>query len=158
MEKIDTLRAVLTEAIPELKREPERLRMWVEDGAGSSRQTGTLAFGFTYRLNILLVEMSTDIALIALPIFRWLRVNQPDLLAPGKEGFSFDADVLDNRACDIVIQIDLTENVTVAPREGGGWSLDYLSEPDPLFEDGEPPEGLPEAPDLTEVIATGHQS
>lgn len=157
MKKIDTLRAALTDAIPELKREPERLRMWVEDGAGSSRETGSLAFGFSYRLNVLLVEMSTDIALIALPIFRWLRVNQPDLLTPGKEGFSFDADVLDNRTCDIVIQLSLTENVTVALREEGGWSLDYLPEPDPMFEDGAPLGGLPAAQGLADVIATTEQ-
>lgn len=157
MRKIETLRAALTEALPDLQREPERLRMWVEDGSGSSRQTATLSFGFAYRLNVLLVEMSTDLALIALPIFRWLRVNQPDLLTPGREGFSFDADVLDNRTCDIVIQLSLTENVTVAAREDGGWSLDYLAEPDPMFEDGSPLGDLAEASDLAEVIAATEQ-
>lgn len=157
MQKIETLRAALTESLPELKNEPDRLRMWVEDGAGSSRQTASLSFGFSYRLNVLLVEMSTDIALIALPIFRWLRVNQPDLLAPGKEGFSFDADVLDNRTCDIVIQLSLTENVQVAPIEAGGWSLDYLPEPDPMFEDGDPLGDLAAAPNLADVIATSEQ-
>lgn len=158
MKKIDSLRTVLTEAIPELRRETDRLRIWVEDGSGSSRQTRTLSFGLSYRVNLLLVEMETDLALIALPIFRWLRVNQPELLKPGAEGFTFDADILDNRCSDIVIQLQLTENVSVTPREDGGWSLDYLPEPDPLFEDDQPPPGLDDVPELEAVTVTSRPS
>lgn len=152
--KAASLRAALTDALPEFQREPDRLRMWVEDGAAQHRQTATLAFGFRYRLNVLLVECATDIALVALPLFRWLRVNQPDLLAPGRDGFTFDADILDNRTADMLIQLELTDNVTVAPREEGGWTLDYLPEPDPMFPDFD---GLGDAdpiPDLAKVVTT----
>jgi len=154
VKKPASLRAALQDALPEFRREPGRLKVWIEDGSGLSRQTGTLAFAFRYRLHLLMEEVASDIALVALPIFRWLRVNQPELLAPGAAGFAFDADVLDNGSADILIQLDLTENVTVAPREEGGWALDYLPEPDPLFTDGEPLDGIATFPDLTEVVTT----
>ena len=148
MKKPDALRSALQAVLPEFAGEPDRLRLWIEDGSARARQTQTESFGFSYRLNLLLVEAATDIALVALPIFRWLRVHQPDLLAPGATGFSFDVDVLDNRACDILIQLELTENVSVAPLEDGGFKLDYLAEPDPLFFDTLAPGDLEVLPDL----------
>ena len=151
MKKPDALRSALQAVLPEFAGEPDRLRLWIEDGSAQSRQTDTAGFGFSYRLNLLLVEASTDIALIALPIFQWLRVNQPNLLAPGATGFSFDVDVLDNRACDILIQLELTENVSVAPNDDGGFALNYLAEPDPLFLDALPPGDLGTVPDLDRV-------
>lgn len=152
MKKSDDLRAAVAAALPEFRNEPDRLRIWIENGTAQCRQTASLSFGFAYRLNLLFVEASSDIALVALPIFRWLRVNQPDLLAPGAAGFSFDVDVLDNATCDILVQLDLAENVAVASTPDGGWTLDYLAEPDPLFMDGEPLPGMAAAPDLAAVI------
>ena len=157
MEKSRSLRSALESALPEFRREPDRLRMWVEDGAAQHRQTATLAFAFRYRLNVLLVECATDLALVALPLFRWLRVNQPDLLAPGRDGFTFDADILDNKTADVLIQLELTDCVTVSPLEDGGWSLDYLPEPDPMFPDFDPPGGLGEIANLSDVVTDTSQ-
>jgi hypothetical protein len=155
MEKAKSLRAAIEAALPEFTREPARLRVWIEDGTARCHQTGTLGFAFSYRLNILLVEFGHDEALVALAIFRWLRVNQPDLLAPGAEGFTFDTEVLDNKTSDVLIQLQLHENVAVTEREEGGWRLDYLAEPDPLYTDGEPLAGLAEIPPLADVIIDG---
>lgn len=135
MQKLTTLRAAIAAALPELARSPENLRIWIERGAGKCQGTATDAFGFTFQANVLIVEMASDIAVLAHAIFRWLRVNQPDLLVPGKEGFSFDADILDNGSADVLIQIQLSQNVTVAPQDGGSFALAYLPEPDPLFGD-----------------------
>lgn len=155
MDKPKSLRTAIENGLPEFKRDPARLKVWIEDGRSQSNMTPTLAFAFRYRLNVLLEESTSDIALVALAIFRWLRVNQPNLMVPGAAGFSFDADFLDNKTVDILIQLELTESVTVAPREEGGWTLNYLPEPDPLFDDEQPPLPLPpEAPisELTGVV------
>jgi len=156
VQKAKSLRAAIEIALPELKREPGRLKVWAEDGVGLSRQTDSLSFGFRYRLTVLVEELAADIALLALALFRWLRVNQPDLLAPGAQGFAFDVDFLDNRTADVAIQLALTENVSVSEREEGGWQLDYLAEPDPLFLDDVPqpplPADLSEIPVVTEVV------
>lgn len=135
MLKIDTLRAALGGAVPELRTQPARLRLWADRGTAQARQTATLAFAYRFRLNVLIMDLATDISVVALAIFIWLRVNQPDLLAPGAEGFSFDVDLLDNGAADVLIQLDLTQNVGVAPQPDGSWRLQDLPEPDPLFDD-----------------------
>lgn len=134
MNKIDSLRTAIVEALPELSGDPSRLRMWVDRGTAKSQQTASLSFGFDYRLNILVIEMAADIALLSLALFRWMRINEPHLLTPGADGFSFDADMLDNRTADILIQIDVRQNVSVQP-SGDGFTLAYLAEPAPLFDD-----------------------
>lgn len=136
MQKPNELRKALTAALPELKRNPDRLVIWVEDGAVRTRQTEDASFSFEYPLSVLLREVKTDIAVIVHAINRWLRVNQPALLAAGnRDSFKFETDILDNGTADIVFTIDLTEAVKVTPDQAGGWSLDYVPEPDPLFDD-----------------------
>ena len=153
MKKPETLRAAIQGAVPEFASEPDRLRLWVEEGSVRSNGSGTLSFGMEYRLNILLVEASSDIALIVLPIVRWLQVNQPDLLIPNTDGFAFEADILDNGSCDLLFRMDLMENVKAAPQQDGSIHLDYLAEPDPLFEDFSAPGELEEIP-----LLTGHET
>lgn len=131
MRKLTSLREAITAALPEIAQNPDNLRIWIERGSGRCQGTRTEAFAFTFQANILIVEMASDIAVLALTVFRWARANQPELLAPGRDGFSFDADILDNACADILIQIDLTQNASV---DGG--EVTYLDEPDPLFDDG----------------------
>jgi hypothetical protein len=151
MQKLTSLRAAITTALPELARSPENLRIWIERGAGKCQGTSTDAFGFTFQANVLIVEMASDIAVLAHAIFRWLRVNQPELLVPGRDGFAFDADILDNSSADVLIQIQLTQNVTVAPQDGGTFALAYLAEADPLFADDLGFAGVDPVPPLAAV-------
>lgn len=149
MKKPETLRQAIQAAVSEFASEPDRLRLWVEEGSVRCFGSGSLSFGMEYRLSLLLVEATTDIALIVLPIVRWLQVNQPDLLAPNTDGFAFEADILDNNACDLLFRITLRENVDAAPQADGSTALSYLAEPDPLFEDFGAPSDLDPAPPLT---------
>lgn len=135
MRKPDTLRAAIVAQLPELASEPDRLRMWIERGGARSVMTAELGFGFAYRLNVLVTELAGDVALLGLAIFQWLRVNQPELMTPGRDGFTFDVDILDNRTADVLIQLDLTEDVAVTQRDDGGFDMQYLAEQDPLFDD-----------------------
>lgn len=136
MNKLDSLRAAITAALPELGRSPENLRLWIARGGGRCQATGSEAFGFTYEANVLVVEMASDFAVLAHAVFRWLRVHQPNLVVPPNEAFSFDVDPLDNGTADVLLQIQLTQNVTVVTNERGGYDMQYLAEPDPLFDDG----------------------
>lgn len=136
MNKLDSLRAAITEALPELQKSPENLRLWISRGSGRCQGTASDAFGFDYEANVLIVEMGSDFAVLAHAIFRWLRVNQPALVVPPNEGFTFDVDPLDNGTADVLLQLRLTQTITVATKEGGGFDMLYLAEPDPLFADG----------------------
>lgn len=135
MNKARLLRTALVSALPELANDPSRLALWVEKGSGHARQTETRHFSFEYELNVLVREMTSDIATLALALFDWLRVQQPDLLAHRATGFEFDADILDNGSADVLIRLRLVDRVTVSPGPDGGTLLNYLAEPDPLFDD-----------------------
>ncbi|PJI89073.1 phage tail protein [Sphingomonas koreensis] len=133
MKKIDSLRDALLAATPELQQQPARLRMWVDRGSVQARQTESLSFAYGFRLNVLIMELATDISVLTLAITRWLRVNQPELLAPGTDAFTFDVDILDNNTVDVLFEIAITQNVAVTPAAGGKFNLVDLPEPDPLF-------------------------
>lgn len=135
MRKLYSLGAAIEAAVPELAQNPGNLHIWIERGTSASPMTGSHSLGFSYRANLLVTNMVTDIAVLALAIFRWMRVNQPNLMAPNTDGFAFDLDVLDKKKVDVQIQIDLTENVKVTPNNDGSFGLEYLDEPDPLFDD-----------------------
>lgn len=154
MSKAKSLRAALTAAIPELRNEPNRLKLWIENGAVRARGTASHGFALQYPLSVLIEEAKTDIAIIALAITRWLRVNQPDLLAPNGDSFQFESDILDVTTADILFTINLTENVAVDPQEDGSWQVTYLEEPDPLFDDGLAFAEVDPIPPLAEVRLT----
>ena len=138
MRKPASLRKAIESAVRELRHEGDRLKLWVEDGAVRSRQTENHGFAFEYPLSVLVQETSTDIAIIAHAITRWLRIHQPDLLTGGAgDSFKFETDILDNKTADILFTLQLTENVAITENEDGSWAVDYLAEPDPLFADGQ---------------------
>ncbi len=151
MSKSKSLRAALTAAIPELRNEPARLKLWIENGAVRSRGTASHGFALQYPLSVLIEEAKTDIAIIALAITRWLRVNQPDLLAPNGDSFQFESDILDVSTADILFTINITENIAVEPQSDGSWEVTYLDEPDPMFADGLGFASVDPIPPLTEV-------
>ncbi|VVT07442.1 phage tail protein [Erythrobacter sp. EC-HK427] len=154
MQKPTSLRKALTAALPELREQPDRLVIWVEDGAVRARQTESHGFAFEYPLSVLLTQVKTDVAQIAHAINRWSRVNQPDLLRAGSgNSYSFETDILDNDTADVVFTIPLTENVSVTQNQDESWQIEYQAEPDPLFTDASPalPLQLDDTPPLTGV-------
>lgn len=154
MRKPKSLRNALEAALPELRNEPERLKLWIENGAVRARGTTSHGFALQYPLSVLIEEAKTDIAIIALAITRWLRVNQPDLLSPNGYSFQFESDILDLTTADILFTIPLTENIAVEPQADGSWAVTYLTEPDPLFDDATAFAGLDPIPLLAEVRLT----
>lgn len=138
MQKPASLRKALTAALPELRNEPDRLSLWVEDGSVRTRQTAAQGFAFEYPLSVLLREVKTDIAIAVHAINRWLRIHQPDLMAAHQAAsYKFETDILDEGSADILFTLQLTEAVAIADAEGGAWSIEYQAEPNPLLTDDE---------------------
>lgn len=154
MKKPKSLRAALTAALPEFRNEPSRMALWVENGRVKCRQTATHGFAMEYPLSILLTEMTTDIAVAMHAVNRWLRVHQPDLLSAASDGFTFETDVLDNQSADVMMTIPICENISVTDADDGGYVIDYLPEPDPLFDDDTSLVNPDPAPPLAEVRTT----
>lgn len=135
MRKLNSLRAAIEAAVPELAQNPANLRIWVDRGTMAATLTNAGGMTFAYRANVLIMEMTADLSVVTHALTTWLRVEQPDRLIPGTEGLSFEVDVLTNKVVDVLLQVDLKESVTATPNEDGSIALAYLSEPDPLFDD-----------------------
>lgn len=138
MKKPDSLRAALTAAVPDLARDPAQLILWIDQGTIAAPMTAAYHFAYSYRLNILLLGYGGHQALLAVAILAWLRVQQPDLLQPGKDAIAFEADFLDNGTVDLRLTLQLTEQVHTQRRADGGFDMHFAEEPDPLFADDMP--------------------
>lgn len=155
MQKPDSLRAAIGTVLPDLARDADRLRLWVDKGRVRSHQTGNRAFAMEYTLSVLITDFSGHPALVFLAVNDWLAANQPELLTPDG-GYPFEVDMIDTKTVDLAIELPLTERVLLEPRVGGGWNLSLPGEPLPLFPDdaalSEPPALLRQIWMLDELI------
>ena len=131
MRKADSLRQWLTAFLPDLKTHPDRLQIYVEGGQISTRQSATLSFGYGYTLKVGIWDFAGDADTIMVPMLAWIEKEQPQLLRRADaQPFTFEAELLDSEASDILISIDLTESVLVIPRaDGSGYDINHPAEP-----------------------------
>lgn len=132
MKKLNDLRAHLMNAVIELRRDPDRLQIFADQGALKCTFAAGLSYEFSYFANIILTDYAGDLDSVAIPLFDWLRVNQSELLANlerVKEGIRFEADLLANDKVDLAITIPLTERVIVKRAPDGTITIDHPLEP-----------------------------
>ena len=156
MNKPDSLRAAVTAVLPELARDPDRLRIWIDSGRIRCPMTESRAFGYEYKLTLELIDFTGEPAIVFIAINDWLRVHQPDLAQiDGTSGYSFEAEPIDDKTIDLIVTLQLSERAIITPRPGGGWNIEHPAEPDPLFPDDAPMHNPPVP--LTNVWADGVQ-
>ena len=134
MNKPDSLREHLTAAIPELRKNPDRLLVFIDNGTMRSTAAPGLSFEYSYTLNLIFTDFAGHPDSIAIPLFAWLLVNQRELMENPKkaqESVRFEADILDNKKVDLSITLPLTERVIVKPGESGVLSVVHPPEPQP---------------------------
>jgi hypothetical protein len=130
MKKPDSLKKLLLATVPGLVDSPETLQIFVDRGRIAGGGGRTLSFEYRYAVNVVLEAYAGDIDAVTVPILAWLAENQPELLdKPTAEPFAFEAELLDGKASDISITIELTEVVLVTPREGGGYGVSHPATP-----------------------------
>lgn len=131
MIKPDSLRAHLTEALPDLKRNPERLLVFIDRGSLVANFGATASFEYQYTLNLILTEFAGHPDGVMVPLLVWLQQHQPELLLnpSGRGQITFEADILDHGKVDLDIKIPLTERVGVRARPGGGFDVEHYPEP-----------------------------
>ena len=132
MYKPASLRAFLTNANPELARDPDRLLVFIDEGSLNATFAPGLSFEYSYTLNLVLTDYAGHPDAIMVPLLIWLREHQSELLSNyenrGKIGF--EADVLANDAVDLSIKLPLTERVGVHPRNPApGHDIEHYPEP-----------------------------
>lgn len=118
MWKLQSLRALIQAAVPELARDPERLIVMATDGKAVSTLAGSLSFEYQYTASITVLDYTGHTDALFVPILAWVRVHQYDLLeAPDKQqqGIEFNVEHLNTSAVDIGISVPLTERAIVRP-------------------------------------------
>lgn len=138
MNKPVLLRARLVAHFPELAAQPDRLRLWVEKGDVRMRAGANVHFEVRYTLTVLVEAWTQPALLLQGVVLDWLRIHQPERTAAASENaFRFEADILNPSECDVLMDIDLSEAISLHRREDGGYDMAAAAEADPLFPDDE---------------------
>lgn len=116
MLKPASLRAAITAAVPHLQKNPQSLHIFIEEGSVRATMAGGLSSEIAYTLTATLTDYVGEAAVIFTPVIAWLWTNQPDMLQNPermRDGFRFEADIIDHQRCDIAIKLQLTERIIV---------------------------------------------
>ena len=143
MQKMKSLRKALTDAVPQLKTNPEMMRIFADEGNIDARLAASLSHEKIYTLNVIVCDFVGDPDLIFVPVVAWLRENQPDICTTDegrKKGYRFQMDLNDGDNVDISISLQLTER-TLVREDNGALHVSYAPEP-PLPELVTPPTEL----------------
>lgn len=145
MRKATELRAYITEANPYLRRDPEKLHVFIDAGAVAAIATASLSHEYAYTLNLVIEDFAGDPASIMVPILAWLRVHQPDVLEnpeKRKQAIAFEVEIITSNTFDLSIKLQLTERV-LARVDDAGERVNVTNAPEPshpdLFPDPQAP-------------------
>lgn len=119
MNKPQSLRSALEVALPELKKNPDRMLVFIDKGQIVSTQAPNFSFEYHYTLNIVITDYSAHSDTVFIPLLVWVREHQPSLLTGRAEGgMSFEAEAINHKTTDISITLNLTEAVVVTLESG----------------------------------------
>jgi len=139
MRKLADLRTFLTAALPFLKREPERLVLFGDEGTVACTRGAGLSFELRYKITGQLWDFAGHPDAVFVPLLAWIDRNQPELLRAPKtipEVITWRAEVLDANKVDLEFQLNVTERVRVVRRaDGSGYDTEHLPEPHQMGED-----------------------
>ena len=131
MEKPALLRAEIEKHLPEIKNNPEKLTLFVQNGRVFGNKH-TLGHEVRYTLALMIDGYTGDTGILNAVILNWARRHQPDLLAPGRvpdNAYRFEADILDNQSCDLLIELALSERITVTADNNGQVTVRHQKPP-----------------------------
>jgi hypothetical protein len=109
VKKLELLRNHLVNTIPNIKKNPDRLLTFIESGRIEFHRGQSLSHQYTVSARIVLTDYSGEIDAVMIPLLQWLSHYQPDLVP--EEAVRFDAELLNNKAWDLALEVTLTERV-----------------------------------------------
>ena len=131
MKKPISLRAHLTQHVPQLQKHPDKLHVFIERGAVATKPGVSASWEYRYALQLIITDYSDSSDTLVLPIIAWLHVNQPDLIADYErngKAISFEAEIIDHTTVDLSHTIELSERVIVR-QTATGWTCEHVDEP-----------------------------
>lgn len=132
MNKPQSLRKALNRAVAYVRDNPDRLHLFVDNGSLVATSAASISWEYRYTLNVVVTDFTGDQNLLMAPVLFWLRDNQPDLLQNPDERerlFTFEVDILGNGACDLSLNLKLTERV-LAREVDGDMQVEAIAEPE----------------------------
>lgn len=137
MKKPESLRDLMTQAVPAIKADPTRLSLFIDRGSIRVRP-GSLSFEYAYSVNLVVQDYAGDPDAVIVPVIAWIAEHQPELLQrQDSQAFDFESELLAEGVFDLSLTIALTERVRVV-RADGGVTVEHL-------EDRLPPDIFPGA-------------
>lgn len=109
MIKLQSLRAHLLASIEELRRNPEQLHTFVNDGNIKFSRGTNLSHQYAVDAQILITDYSGPLDTVMIPLLQWLNTYQPDLVED--EAVQIEAEILNNTHWDLALTVRLTERV-----------------------------------------------
>lgn len=132
MNKHENLRAHLLATVAELKHNPDRLLIFIDNGKVRCTAAPSLSFEYSFELQIILTEFAGHPDSVILPILGWLSINQSELLEnldKVKTGIQFEAEIIDTSKVDFSLTLPLTERVIVGRDADGNTTVKHAGEP-----------------------------
>lgn len=132
MNKPQSLRKALNDAVPYVRENPDRLHLFVDNGSLVATSANSVSWEYRYTLNIVITDLTGDQNLLMAPVQFWLHDNQPDALqntAEREKLFTFEVDILGNDRCDLSLNLKLTERV-IAREVDGVMQVEAVPEPE----------------------------
>lgn len=141
MRKPLSLRTHLTAALPQYRRSPENLLMFVTDGHVSATGTKALGWQWEYALHIVLCDFTGHPDAVIGPTLIWLRAHQPDALNhpdKQKQALKVSAEYLTTKTMDLVLDVQLSESVHARPMGSGQGAFELVHRLEPPSFDLQP--------------------
>ncbi|MDN0075596.1 phage tail protein [Crenobacter sp. SG2303] len=134
MNKPAHLRAAIEAALPDLRANPDKLKLYVDRGGIANTGTASRSFEYRYQLKVLVIGFGDHPDVLFITLQEWLREHQPELLLNPerqRDGLHFQVDIIDHTEVDIEITLQLTERVGVKsdPANAGRWIATHFGEP-----------------------------
>ena len=132
MNKPESLRAHLLATITELKHNPDRLLIFIDNGKIRCTAAASLSFEYSFDLQVILTDFAGHPNTVMLPLLDWVSVNQSELLEnlnKSADGIQFEADLLDSSKVDLSLSLPLTERVVVEKDADGKTTIHHRGEP-----------------------------
>lgn len=110
------IRKAISAANESLRRDPDKLLVFIDEGRIVCRGGRNLSYEYQYTLNIIITDYPHHADRVILPMLAWLRRHQPDIFEnheKSNEAIRFQVEIVNQQTVDISIEVDLSERVIV---------------------------------------------
>jgi P2 phage tail completion protein R (GpR) len=135
MYKPASLRAHLTQAVPEFRTDPDKLSILARHGKLIATAAASYSFEYHFTLQLIALDYAGHADAVMLPTLVWLSIHQPELFdneTLREKAIRFEVEYLNHQTVDLMLEIDLSERVIVKPQPGqpaGSYELQHVGEP-----------------------------